>query len=327
MAYNRIFLSHKGINKDIVRQYRDVLSAAGLHPWMDESDLPAGNALVRALSEGMADSCAAVFFVTPEYQDTGYLRSEIDDALAQKVARGDGFALITLAIADERGKRGKVPEPLTKYIWKEPKTHLEGVRFILDALPPHLLKVRGYVPLPDLVPPTASEVALVGQNLSSRMGLDSNGYSKFLSELKGILSRSPLETVVLVMMTPKALQAIHPKAATHLRAFSLPRLRDLRRDLPSETRITVAFHPSATLSLLAVDWTRAGKAYAIVTPKFQITASIYDRVSMLLDDRYFDSASLARMLLDAKEGGDGASGAALKDAPHLLEKLLIEANL
>lgn len=327
MAYNRIFLSHKGINKDIVRQYRDVLSAAGLRPWMDESDLSAGNALVRALSEGMADSCAAVFFVTPEYQDTGYLRSEIDDALAQKVARGDGFALITLAIADEHGKRGKVPEPLAKYIWKEPNTHLEGVKFILEALPPHLLKVRGYLPLPDLVPPTAREVALVGQNLSSRMGLDIRRYSKFLSELKGLLSQSSLETLALVMMTPEALQAIHPKAATHLRAFSLPRLRDLCRDLLTETRITVAFHPSATLSLLAVDWTRAGKAYALITPKFQTTASIDDRVTMLLDDRYFDSASLARMLLDAKEKSEGAYGAPLQDAPDLLDKLLSEANL
>jgi hypothetical protein len=327
MAYNCIFLSHKGVDKNVVRQYRDVLVAVGLRPWMDESDLPAGPALVRALNEGMTNSCAAVFFVTPQYVDEGYLRSEIDDALEQKVARGEGFSIITLVIADEHGNRGKVPQPLRKYIWKDISTHLEGVRFILDALPRHLLKMRGYLPLQDLVPPTAKEVALVGQNLSSRLGLDKPRYAKFLEELKALLHRTSLEMFVLLMMTPKALLAIHPKAATHLRTFSLPRLKDLYRDLPSETRIIVAFHPSATLSMLAVDWTQPGKAFALITPKFQTTAGIDDRVTMLLAEGYFDSASLARMLLDAKEKSNEAAEAPLNEGPALLESLLSEANL
>lgn len=183
MAYNCIFLSHKGIDKDIVRQYRDVLEAVGLRPWMDESDISKGETLVRALSEGMSNSCAAVFFVTTQYKDEGYLRSEIDEALSQQVARGNGFKLITLAIADESGKRGNVPEPLKKYVWGEPNSHLEGIRFILESLPAHLRKVKGYLSLQDLVPPMAKEVALVGQNLSSRLGLNTSGYSNFLEEL------------------------------------------------------------------------------------------------------------------------------------------------
>lgn len=128
-------------------------------------------------------------------------------------------------------------------------------------------------------------------------------------------------------MTPKALLAIHPKAAKHLRVFSLPRLHDLCHDLPNETRITVAFHPSATLSVLSVDWSLPKKAFAVVTPKFQTTANIDDRVTMLLDERYFDSASLSRMLVDVKEKGDGACEAPLHDAPFLLERLLDEVNL
>lgn len=327
MSYNRIFLSHKGINKDIVRQYWDTLFAVGLRPWMDESDISAGHVLVRALSEGMANSCAAVFFVTPEYVDKGYLRSEIDDAIAQQVARGDGFSIITLAIADEKGNRGKVPEPLAKYRWDEPNTHLEGIRCILKALPAHLLKVRGYLPLQDLVPPTAKEVALVGQNLASRLGLDDRRYSRFLEQLNLLLSRPSLEILVLMIMTPNALLAIHPEAAKDLRAFTLPRLQDLCRDLPNETRITVALHPAATLSVLAVDWTRTEKAFAIITPKFQTTASIDDRVTILLDERYFDSASLSRMLYDAKKKDSGAYEAPLKEAPSLLNRLLSEASV
>lgn len=327
MAYNRIFLSHKGLDKDIVRQYRDVLSAMDLRPWMDESDLPAGHAPVRSLTEGMAYSSAAVFFVTPQYEDHGYLRSEIDDALSQKVARGDAFSIIPLVIADEHGNRGCVPEPLKGYIWKEPKSHMEGIRFIVEALPAHLKKVSGYLALQNLVPPTAKEAALVGQNLASRLGLDNHKYSVFLGELKLCLSRPSLKTMTLIMMTPAALLAIHAEAARDLRNFTLPRLRKLCEDLPDERRISVVFHPAATLSLLAVDWSSPGNAFALITPKFQRTASIDDRLSVLLDDQYFDSASLARMLYDGSTGGNGAYRASLREAPALLSRLISEAGL
>lgn len=282
---------------------------------------------IRALGEGMASSCAAVFFVTPQYKDQGYLRSEIDDALQQKLARGEGFSIITLVITDDHGNVGRIPDPLNKYIWKEPRTHLEGVRYIVEALPPQVLKMRGFLPLPALVPPSAKEIALVGQNLVSRLGADKTRYSKFLSELREVLSRTSLETIVLVMMTPKALMAIYPDAASHLKVFSLSQLTWLSRDLHGEGRITVTFHPSATLSMLAVDWTQPERAFALITPKLQNTTSINDRVTILFDQGYFDADSLARLLLDAKEGRNEAVEAPLEEAPALLKRLLREAGL
>lgn len=58
MAYNRIFLSHKGVDKDTIRGYRDLLTAMGLHPWMDESDVPAGVPLVpEAIEQGAQEPC------------------------------------------------------------------------------------------------------------------------------------------------------------------------------------------------------------------------------------------------------------------------------
>lgn len=327
MPHNRIFLSHRGIDSATVLEYRHVLASAGYRPWMDVTDVPPGPALVRRLQEAMASSCAAVFFVTPHYQDEGYLEAEIDDALRQKTIRGNAFSIITLVFCDERGERSTVPVPLRKYVWREPRTHLEGIRYIIEALPPQISKTRGYLPLHDVVPPTAREVAVVGQNLTSRFGLSPQHHSRFLHEIKTVLSRASLETVVFVMMVPKALLAIHPRAANHLRDYSLPRLLSLHKELVDETRITVAFHPAATLSMIAVDWSLPDSAFALITPKFQRTAQVDDRLSLLLDDTEFDAASMARMLLEANDGINDAITAPLAEAPELLAALLTQAML
>jgi hypothetical protein len=275
----------------------------------------------------MADSCGAVFFVTPLYKDTGYLEAEIDDALQQKMARGDGFALIALLIPDEHGVYGDVPAPLKKYAWKKLGTHLDGARYILESLPPHLMKTRRYLALPNVVPPAAKEVAILGQNLCTRLWLDEDRYHRALGELRVLLSRTSLQTVVLIMMTPKALLSIDPGAAKHMKAFSLPRLIQLANDLPGESRIKVTFHPSATLSLIAVDWTEPERAFALITPKFQQDHLVDARLSLLLDEREFDAASLKRMLIDAEEGKADASTASLTSAPALLDRLLRDAGL
>ena len=46
--------------------------------------MSAGVNLERALQQGMSDSCAAIFFITPDYTDEKYLASEIDYAIAKK---------------------------------------------------------------------------------------------------------------------------------------------------------------------------------------------------------------------------------------------------
>jgi hypothetical protein len=48
---------------------------------------------------------------------------------------------------------------------------------------------------------------------------------------------------------------------------------------------------------------------------------------MLVDGEFFDSASLARMLYDAKNKRNGAVDSPLSGAPALLESFLSKANL
>lgn len=80
----KVFLSHKSADKPLVRQFKNILELLRYEPWMDEDALPAGLLLERALSQGFKDSCAVVFFVTPEFRDENYLATEIEYALREK---------------------------------------------------------------------------------------------------------------------------------------------------------------------------------------------------------------------------------------------------
>ncbi|WP_437498158.1 TIR domain-containing protein [Sorangium sp. So ce1099] len=137
----KIFLSHKGADKPRIRNYHETLKLLGFEPWLDEDAMTAGTNLQRGILQGMIDSCAAVFFVTPNYVDDNFLATEIDYAIEEKRKKGDRFAIITLVLEHEKQK-GAVPELLRRYVWREPATDLEGLREIIKALPVMVGPVR-----------------------------------------------------------------------------------------------------------------------------------------------------------------------------------------
>lgn len=135
--HNRIFLSHKGADKPIVERFYSVLLDLGFNPWLDKEDLHAGKELHRGIQQGFKESCAAVFFITPNFKDEKYLRNEINYAIQQKTEKGERFEIITLVFTDKIGKQGVVPEALREagYVWKTPSSEIDGLRDILRALP------------------------------------------------------------------------------------------------------------------------------------------------------------------------------------------------
>lgn len=84
MAPMRLFLSHKGADKALIREYKKTLEELGFGPWLDEDAMTAGVELERGILRGFEESCAAIFFVTPSYKDENYLATEIDYAIAEK---------------------------------------------------------------------------------------------------------------------------------------------------------------------------------------------------------------------------------------------------
>jgi hypothetical protein len=131
----KVFLSHKGIDKEDVTDYKTTLALLGYDPWFDEDAMPAGIPLERGLLQGMQDSCGVVFFITPAFKDESYLATEIDYAIKEKREKGDRFAIITLQFMGADGMVGEIPQLLKAYVWKKPKTSLEALREIVRALP------------------------------------------------------------------------------------------------------------------------------------------------------------------------------------------------
>lgn len=132
---SQIFLSHKSTNKPMVRRFYKALKELGFEPWLDEEEGRAGDNIHRLLLQGMKSSCAAVFFITPEFSDEKYLKREIELALTENTERGERFRIVTLRMADESGKQGVVPDILRNYIFTERHDELEALVDILRALP------------------------------------------------------------------------------------------------------------------------------------------------------------------------------------------------
>jgi len=133
----RIFLSHKSVDKNLVRPYCEVLAELGLDPWLDEKDMKAGDTIHREIADGFDRSCAVVFFVTRHFTDERWLKREVDHAVNRKIDRGDRFAIITLAFDD-----AEVPRPLQENLWVAVKNEVSAVREILRALPVELGPAR-----------------------------------------------------------------------------------------------------------------------------------------------------------------------------------------
>ena len=130
----KIFLSHKSVDKGIVREVIKTLELLGFDPWLDEDSMVAGVSLERSIQQGFKDSCAAIFFVTPNFKDEDYLGSEVEYAISEKRKKKELFSIITLVL-NEDTQKGVVPDLLTPYVYKEPKNEFQVIQEILKALP------------------------------------------------------------------------------------------------------------------------------------------------------------------------------------------------
>jgi hypothetical protein len=131
----KLFLSHKGANKSLVWQYFNVLKELGFEPWLDDDAMPAGTLLHRGIQQGMKDSCAAIFFITPDFHDVDFIAKEIDYAIEEKRLKQNRFAIVSLLFTSAEGKTGVVPSLLTPYVYKHPKTDPEALLEIIRAIP------------------------------------------------------------------------------------------------------------------------------------------------------------------------------------------------
>jgi hypothetical protein len=129
----KVFLSHKSIDKPIVSRYTSAFKICGFQPWIDDDEMPAGSHLDAALINGMKESCAAVFFITPNFTDERFLKQEIEYAVNEERDRPDDFVIIPLLIGG--ASQGNVPTLLSRFVAKTAVDELGGLMEIIKALP------------------------------------------------------------------------------------------------------------------------------------------------------------------------------------------------
>ena len=129
----KIFLSHKSIDKPTVSRYKTALKICGFQPWIDEDEMPAGAHLDAAIINGMRDSCAAVFFITPNFTDERFLKQEIEYAINEERERSGKFVIIPLLL--DGASQNQVPALLSRFVAKTVGDDLDGLLAIIKSLP------------------------------------------------------------------------------------------------------------------------------------------------------------------------------------------------
>lgn len=130
---DRVFLSHKTIDKPRVLRFKNALHICGFQPWIDEDEMPAGTHLDAAILNGMKRSCAVVFFITPHFKDDRFLKREIEYAIIEERERPGEFMVIPLLLdgADD----AYLPPLLSPFVRIAAQDDFEALLEIVKALP------------------------------------------------------------------------------------------------------------------------------------------------------------------------------------------------
>lgn len=81
----RVFLSHAGPDKPIVRRIAEALRAAGHEPWLDEERLAVGDSIPASVERGLAEADFVVLCLSREAAARGWVEAERDAALMQQL--------------------------------------------------------------------------------------------------------------------------------------------------------------------------------------------------------------------------------------------------
>jgi TIR domain len=91
LAPMKIFLSHKGFDKPLVREFATTLSLLGFDPWLDEDAMPAGTNLERGILKGFADFVLLCFSSRQNSKTRLFLQPRLITLSRKNGQKGRGF--------------------------------------------------------------------------------------------------------------------------------------------------------------------------------------------------------------------------------------------
>lgn len=124
----RIFVSHRGTNKNLARKLARILAEIGIDPWLDEDKMNAGDDLIAKIRSGIKNSDAAVFLVSADFIDSGWLRKEVEIAERHQIDNRR-FRLIPIRLM-----KAEVPENFEHLLWAEADDSSDAILQVIRAI-------------------------------------------------------------------------------------------------------------------------------------------------------------------------------------------------
>lgn len=90
-----VFLSHSSHNKPFVEDLIPYLNSKGLPVWYDKINIQYGETIVTAIQEGIVTSGAVIFFITDEFLQSSWCKTEMESFLSR---HGNGHNILLLCV-------------------------------------------------------------------------------------------------------------------------------------------------------------------------------------------------------------------------------------
>ncbi|MGJ9418101.1 toll/interleukin-1 receptor domain-containing protein [Massilia sp. CMS3.1] len=101
-----VFLSHSSHNKPFVEDLIPYLNSKGLPVWYDKVNIQYGETIVAAIQDGIVESGAVIFFVTPEFLASSWCKTEMEGFLNRY---GSGHKVLLLCVVANDVAHDRLP--------------------------------------------------------------------------------------------------------------------------------------------------------------------------------------------------------------------------
>lgn len=101
-----VFLSHSSHNKPFVEDLIPYLNGKGLPVWYDKVNIQYGQTIVTSIQEGIVTSGAVIFFVTQDFLESSWCKTEMEGFLSRY---GSGHNVLLLCVVAKDIEHNRLP--------------------------------------------------------------------------------------------------------------------------------------------------------------------------------------------------------------------------
>lgn len=124
-----VFISHAEADREVARRVAEGIQAAGVAVWIDQWGLRAGDSIASRIEQVLSASDIVLVLLSPRSAASGWLRSELDTALAQELRQRAVTVIPALVETCE------IPPQLAGYSYVDLSSDFEaGMHLLIERL-------------------------------------------------------------------------------------------------------------------------------------------------------------------------------------------------